>query len=139
MLRLIIERMWHSRGSHLNMHSCVAFFNFKRNYRLKTVKLFKKNASIGWIISNCDQFLMIIVQQYHLIYFIQVADMRWGVRDEAQDDHKTTELCLREIDNCRRISNGPYFVVSYLIISYINCSINSSIIIFLLFTIFVNT
>ncbi len=82
---------------------------------------------------------MIIVQQYHLIYFIQVADMRWGVRDEAQDDHKTTELCLREIDNCRRISNGPYFVVSYLIISYINCSINSSIIIFLLFTIFVNT
>lgn len=121
---------------------CIVVLRFsilKGTIDWKLLNCLKKNASIGWIISNCDQFLMIIVQQYHLIYFIQVADMRWGVRDEAQDDHKTTELCLREIDNCRRISNGPYFVVSYLIISYINCSINSSIIIFLLFTIFVNT
>lgn len=23
--------------------------------------------------------------------------MRWGVRDEATDDHMTTELCMREI------------------------------------------
>jgi hypothetical protein len=27
----------------------------------------------------------------------QVVDMRWGVRDEATDDHMTTELCMREI------------------------------------------
>jgi hypothetical protein len=43
----------------------------------------------------------------------QVVDMRWGVRDEATDDHKTTELCMQEIDNCQRVSVGPNFVVGY--------------------------
>ena len=42
----------------------------------------------------------------------QVVDMRWGVRDEATDDHKTTELCMQEIDNCQRVSVGPNFVVT---------------------------
>ncbi|CAL8088657.1 unnamed protein product [Orchesella dallaii] len=41
----------------------------------------------------------------------QVVDMRWGVRDEATDDHMTTELCMREIVNCQRLSMGPNFVV----------------------------
>lgn len=36
--------------------------------------------------------------------------MRWGVRDEATDDHMTTELCMREIRNCQRLSMGPNFV-----------------------------
>jgi hypothetical protein len=44
----------------------------------------------------------------------QVVDMRWGVRDEATDDHKTTELCMQEIDNCQRVSVGPNFVVNFL-------------------------
>lgn len=39
--------------------------------------------------------------------------MRWGVRDEATDDHMTTELCMREIINCQRLSMGPNFVVSF--------------------------
>ena len=38
--------------------------------------------------------------------------MRWGVRDEATDDHMTTELCMREIENCQRLSMGPNFVVN---------------------------
>jgi hypothetical protein len=41
--------------------------------------------------------------------------MRWGVRDEATDDHMTTELCMKEIDNCQRLSMGPNFFVSILI------------------------
>ncbi|XP_069111532.1 NACHT and WD repeat domain-containing protein 2-like [Argopecten irradians] len=41
----------------------------------------------------------------------QVVDMRWGVRDEATDDHMTTQLCMQEIDNCQRLSIGPNFVV----------------------------
>lgn len=40
----------------------------------------------------------------------QVVDMRWGVRDEATDDHMTTELCMNEIKNCQRLSVGPNFV-----------------------------
>lgn len=39
--------------------------------------------------------------------------MRWGVRDEATDDHMTTELCMKEIENCQRLSMGPNFVVKY--------------------------
>ncbi|KAJ8916564.1 hypothetical protein NQ315_000208 [Exocentrus adspersus] len=42
----------------------------------------------------------------------EVVDMRWGVRDEATDDHMTTELCMKEIQNCQRLSMGPNFVVS---------------------------
>lgn len=42
--------------------------------------------------------------------------MRWGVRDEATDDHMTTELCMREIENCQRLSMGPNFVVCYIVI-----------------------
>lgn len=36
--------------------------------------------------------------------------MRWGVRDEATDDHQTVNLCNREIMNCQRMSMGPNFV-----------------------------
>ena len=42
----------------------------------------------------------------------EVVDMRWGVRDTATSDHLTSELCLREIDHCKRLSLGPSFVVS---------------------------
>lgn len=51
--------------------------------------------------------------------------MRWGVRDEATDDHMTTELCMKEIENCQRLSMGPNFVVKkkwkliYQIIAYV--------------------
>ncbi|KAK0046460.1 NACHT and WD repeat domain-containing protein 2 [Biomphalaria pfeifferi] len=41
----------------------------------------------------------------------QVVDMRWGVRDEATDDHMTTKLCMQEIENCQRVSMGPNFIV----------------------------
>ena len=37
--------------------------------------------------------------------------MRWGVREEAEDDHMTTELCLKEIKACQTLSIGPKFVV----------------------------
>ena len=45
-------------------------------------------------------------------YEFQVVDMRWGVRDEATDDHMTSELCMKEIKDCQRLSTGPNFIVS---------------------------
>jgi hypothetical protein len=45
-------------------------------------------------------------------YEFQVVDMRWGIRDEATDDHMTTELCLNELKLCQKLSTGPNFVVS---------------------------
>ncbi|KAH3785950.1 hypothetical protein DPMN_164046 [Dreissena polymorpha] len=43
-------------------------------------------------------------------YEFQVVDMRWGVRDEATDDHMGTELCLKELRLCQQLSTGPSFV-----------------------------
>ena len=50
----------------------------------------------------------------------EVVDMRWGVRDSATADHSTSILCLNEIDRCKRMSQGPYFVVgqSFLVNDY---------------------
>ena len=45
---------------------------------------------------------------------IRVVDMRWGVTDDATNDHITEKLCLAEIENCKRVSLGPYFVVGQL-------------------------
>ena len=45
-------------------------------------------------------------------YDFQVVDMRWGVRDEATDDHMTSQLCMKEIQNCQKYSTGPNFIVS---------------------------
>ena len=47
-------------------------------------------------------------------YDFQVVDMRWGVRDEATDDHMTSELCMRELRKCQKFSTGPNFIVSAL-------------------------
>ena len=44
----------------------------------------------------------------------QVVDMRWGVRDEATADHMTSELCMRELRACQKLSTGPNFIVSLL-------------------------
>ncbi|XP_056374124.1 NACHT domain- and WD repeat-containing protein 1 [Hyla sarda] len=47
--------------------------------------------------------------QNHGLTF-EVVDMRWGIRDYASVDHMTTDLCLKEIEACQRISIGPYFI-----------------------------
>lgn len=45
-------------------------------------------------------------------YEFQVVDMRWGVRNESVDEHNGTEMCLREVQQCQRLSTGPNFIVS---------------------------
>ena len=52
--------------------------------------------------------------QKHGLDFSMV-DMRWGVTDEATNDHSTEEICLREIHNCQRVGLGPTFVVRYVL------------------------
>ncbi|KAJ1085603.1 hypothetical protein NDU88_005733 [Pleurodeles waltl] len=47
-------------------------------------------------------------QKHGLVF--EVVDMRWGVRDDAAVDHMTTELCLKEIDTCQKMSVGPTFI-----------------------------
>ena len=39
--------------------------------------------------------------------------MRWGVRDEASDYHSASELCMRELHSCQKLSVGPTFVVCH--------------------------
>ncbi|XP_046986255.1 NACHT and WD repeat domain-containing protein 2 [Schistocerca americana] len=62
------------------------------------------------LMAQCYPRLKDYCREKHGLEF-QVVDMRWGVRDEATDDHMTTELCMKEIENCQRLSMGPNFVV----------------------------
>jgi len=41
----------------------------------------------------------------------QVVDLRWGIRDESTDDHRTVEICMGEIDRCQKTSPGCYFAL----------------------------
>lgn len=41
----------------------------------------------------------------------QAVDLRWGVRDEAALDHRTMDICLTEIERCRRTGIRPNFVI----------------------------
>ncbi|KAL9969786.1 hypothetical protein ACROYT_G022043 [Oculina patagonica] len=43
-------------------------------------------------------------------YNFSVADMRWGVRDEMTDEHQAVEICVTEVQRCRKESVGPYMV-----------------------------
>ena len=54
-----------------------------------------------------------IIKKSRLTFCPQVVDMRWGIRDEATDDHMTTELCMKEIETCQRLSVGPSFMVGH--------------------------
>uniref|UniRef100_A0ABI7YE69 NACHT and WD repeat domain containing 1 n=1 Tax=Felis catus TaxID=9685 RepID=A0ABI7YE69_FELCA len=47
--------------------------------------------------------------QKHGLMF-EVVDLRWGVRNTEATEHMTTELCLEELDRCRKTSTGPAFV-----------------------------
>ena len=51
----------------------------------------------------------------NLGYEFQVVDMRWGVRNESVDEHNGTEMCLREVQQCQRLSTGPNFIVSSIV------------------------
>jgi WD40 repeat protein len=41
----------------------------------------------------------------------QAIDLRWGVRDEAGLDQKTMEICLAEIERCKKTNLKPNFIV----------------------------
>ncbi len=41
----------------------------------------------------------------------QAVDLRWGVNEESQLDHKTMDICLGEIERCQRLSPKPNFLV----------------------------
>ncbi|XP_012519702.1 PREDICTED: NACHT domain- and WD repeat-containing protein 1 [Propithecus coquereli] len=40
----------------------------------------------------------------------EVVDLRWGVQNAEATNYLTTELCLEEVDRCRKTSVGPAFV-----------------------------
>jgi hypothetical protein len=39
-----------------------------------------------------------------------MAEMRWGIRKEAGDQHLTAEICMRELERCLRESLGLAYV-----------------------------
>jgi len=41
----------------------------------------------------------------------QAVDLRWGVSEEATLDHKTIDICLKEIKRCQQLSPRPNFLI----------------------------
>ncbi|ESO12419.1 hypothetical protein HELRODRAFT_63361 [Helobdella robusta] len=48
------------------------------------------------------------LEKYRLEF--QMIDLRWGLREESQDDHTIIEFCIKEIEKCKHLSIGPSFV-----------------------------
>lgn len=48
----------------------------------------------------------------------QAVDMRWGVQSGARDDHSSADLCIEEIHSSQKLSVGPNFVVSSIVIPF---------------------
>ncbi|KAM6040322.1 NACHT domain- and WD repeat-containing protein 1 [Theristicus caerulescens] len=49
--------------------------------------------------------------QKHGLMF-EVIDLRWGISELVDMDHRNTQLCLEEIEACQKLSAGPTFIVS---------------------------
>ncbi|NXE55376.1 NWD1 protein, partial [Casuarius casuarius] len=41
---------------------------------------------------------------------VQVIDLRWGISELVDSDHRNTQLCLEEIEACQKLSAGPTFI-----------------------------
>ena len=41
----------------------------------------------------------------------QAIDLRWGVSDDAAADRRVTEICLSEVERCRRATRKPNFLL----------------------------
>lgn len=41
----------------------------------------------------------------------QAVDLRWGINEDAQLDHRTMEICLNEVARCQRLSPKPNFII----------------------------
>ena len=82
---------------------------------MKSPRILLVDSCMTLIIAVIQPLVSVISECYDFAdwyYIFQVADMRWGIRDEALDDHSTTEICLSEIENCRKLSVGPNFMVN---------------------------
>ena len=41
----------------------------------------------------------------------EIVDLRWGINEEASQAHRTMNICLEELDNCRRLSPKPHLLL----------------------------
>ena len=44
------------------------------------------------------------------MFEIKLVEMRWGIRKDASEAHKTSEICMAELERCQRESQGYFYV-----------------------------
>ena len=59
-------------------------------------------------------------------YEFRFCEMRWGVREEASEDHQTVKLCMEELNRCQKESCGINFI-TFLCDKYGYCPFPASI------------
>eukprot|EP00055_Hartaetosiga_balthica_P018207 m.130628 g.130628 ORF g.130628 m.130628 type:complete len:1726 (-) comp9469_c0_seq1:486-5663(-) len=62
------------------------------------------------LIEDVQPFLRLVGQKVG-VQVHQSSEMRWGIRAEASSSHKTSEICMNEIDRCQQDSSGMAYVL----------------------------
>jgi hypothetical protein len=60
------------------------------------------------LISDVLPYLTELARKYGLE--LRLAEMRWGIREEASSEHQTSEICMNELERCQRESLGLFYV-----------------------------
>lgn len=68
----------------------------------------ERNALIKYVYPKLREYCL---QTYKILF--QYSDMRWGIQDDAANDHSTVSMCLQELDHCCRLSLATNCIVSY--------------------------
>ena len=111
------------------MNLCVAFINKKVNDCPNCTNAHVRNRTIifffafilvdmrierNWLAKEAyPRIREYCYNELHIDF--SVVDMRWGITDDATNEHITELLCLTEIANCQRVGLGPTFVVSFVV------------------------
>lgn len=66
----------------------------------------------SWILRTAVPKLQEFARKSNLDF--QLVDLRWGVAQETAYEPENLPVYLEQIEFCRRISSGPFFVVSRL-------------------------
>jgi len=60
------------------------------------------------LISDVLPYLAELARKYGLE--LRLAEMRWGIREEASSEHQTSEICMNVLEQCQRESLGLFYV-----------------------------
>ncbi|KAI3388137.1 hypothetical protein SNEBB_001197 [Seison nebaliae] len=66
----------------------------------------ERNCILQEIVPQCREYSR---EEYGVDF--QLVDMRWGIPSDCTNNHTASELCLKELKTCQKLSLGPTFIL----------------------------